>query len=35
MNIVDISRPLLTTIEYPGDPETRLDAVQRIENGDI
>lgn len=34
MNIVDISRPLLTTIEYPGDPETRLDAVQRIENGD-
>lgn len=35
MNIVDISRPLLTTIEYPGDPETRLDAVQRIENGDV
>lgn len=35
MNIVDISRPLLTTIEYPGDPETRLDVVQRIENGDI
>lgn len=35
MNIVDISRPLLTTIEYPGDPETRIDAVQRIENGDI
>ena len=34
MNIVDISRPLLTTIEYPGDPETRLDAVQRIEKGD-
>lgn len=34
MNIVDISRPLLTTIEYPGDPETRLDSVQRIENGD-
>lgn len=34
MNIVDISRPLLTTIEYPGDPETRLDAVQRIESSD-
>ena len=35
MNIVDISRPLLTTIEYPGDPETRIDAVQRIANGDV
>ncbi len=35
MNIVDISRPLLTTIEYPGDPETRLDTVQSIANGDV
>lgn len=34
MNIVDISRPLLTTIEYPGDPETRLDTVHSIEKGD-
>ena len=34
MNIVDISRPLLTTIEYPGDPETRLDTVRSIEKGD-
>ena len=34
MNIVDISRPLLTTIEYPGDPETRLDTVLSIEKGD-
>lgn len=35
MNIVDISRPLLTTIEYPGDPETRLDTVMSIANGDV
>ena len=34
MNIIDISRPLLTTIEYPGDPETRLNTVQSIEKGD-
>lgn len=34
MNIVDISRPLLTTIEYPGDPETRLDTIQSIADGD-
>lgn len=34
MNIIDISRPLLTTIEYPGDPETRLDTVKSIKNGD-
>lgn len=34
MNIIDISRPLLTTIEYPGDPETRLDRVRSIEKGD-
>lgn len=34
MNIVDISRPLLTTIEYPGDPETRLETVRSIEKGD-
>ncbi|MCQ2483880.1 MAG: cyclase family protein [Clostridia bacterium] len=34
MNIVDVSRPLLTTIEYPGDPETRLDTVRSIEKGD-
>ena len=35
MNIVDISRLLLTTIEYPGDPETRLDTVMSIEKGDV
>lgn len=34
MNIVDISRPLLTTIEYPGDPETKLDTVKAISKGD-
>ncbi|MBP9989358.1 MAG: cyclase family protein [Ruminococcus sp.] len=34
MNIIDISRPLLTTIEYPGDPETRLDTVRSISKGD-
>ena len=34
MNIIDISRPLLTTIEYPGDPETRLDTVHSIADGD-
>lgn len=34
MNIIDISRPLLTTIEYPGDPETRLDTVKSIAKGD-
>ena len=34
MNIIDISRPLLTTIEYPGDPETRLETVSSIKNGD-
>ena len=34
MNIIDISRPLLTTMEYPGDPETRLDTVQSIADGD-
>mgnify|MGYP006922337163 CR=1 FL=1 len=34
MNIIDISKPLLTTVEYPGDPETRLDTVRSIEKGD-
>lgn len=34
LNIIDISRPLLTTIEYPGDPETRLDTVRSISEGD-
>lgn len=34
LNIIDISRPLLTTIEYPGDPETRLDTVKSISSGD-
>ncbi|MDD6275554.1 MAG: cyclase family protein [Clostridia bacterium] len=34
MNIVDISRPLLTTLEYPGDPETKLDSVKSISRGD-
>ena len=34
MNIIDISRPLLTTVEYPGDPETRLDTVSSIADGE-
>ena len=33
MNIIDISRTLLKTIEYPGDPKTRHEQVRTIENG--
>lgn len=34
MNIIDISRTLLTAVEYPGDPKTRHEQVRKIENGD-
>ncbi len=33
MNIIDISRTLLKTIEYPGDPKSRHEQVRTIENG--
>ena len=33
MNIIDISRTLLKTIEYPGDPKSRCEQVRTIENG--
>ena len=33
MNIIDISRTLLTAVEYPGDPKTRHEQVRTIENG--
>lgn len=34
MNIIDISKPLIGTPEYEGDPETRVDKISSIENGD-
>ncbi len=33
MNIIDISRTLLKTIEYPGDPKSRHEQVRTIEDG--
>lgn len=33
MQIIDISRTLLKTVEYPGDPKTRCEQVSTIENG--
>ena len=33
MNMIDISRTLLTAVEYPGDPKTRHEQVRTIENG--
>lgn len=34
MNIIDISSDLLTMEVYPGDPEPRLHAIERIDNDD-
>ncbi len=34
MRILDISRGVLRTPVYPGDPEPRLQRIQRLENGD-
>ena len=34
MKIIDISRTLEDTIEYPGDPKTKVERVRSIENGD-
>ena len=34
MNIIDISSDTLNVAVYPGDPEPRLHALQRIDNDD-
>lgn len=33
MRIIDISRTLVDTVEYPGDPKTKVDRVSTIEDG--
>lgn len=33
MHIIDISRTLINTVEYPGDPKTKVEQVRTIENG--
>lgn len=35
MNIIDISRTLLKTVEYPGDPKTRVEQARTIKDGDV